>query len=223
MAEDTYLTTKQLAEWGLSVTVKQLLLKHLSEKIHAANTHQHLLFNFTYAIFVLCYCRPRLRRRGPFLQADISLKRYCPWKIWPFYSNVNTDQRPKIHNSLTETVYRYVQYIKHISETEFCFQNTYCFSAIRVLFQKKDSTWWSNAASSGSCSSSRSMRFGCLSRSAAFLTTAVCTCTEVLRFVDGMKNARIYLMRIVLQCHKLFLYIFIFNYFNTHNSFRYLV
>lgn len=39
-------------------------------------------------------------------------------KNMAFYINVNTDQRPKIHNSLTETVYRYIQYIKHIWETE---------------------------------------------------------------------------------------------------------
>lgn len=59
-------------------------------------THTKTLrFNFTHAIFVIVYYRPRLRRRRPFLQADISLKRYCPWKIWPFILMLTQINDPK--------------------------------------------------------------------------------------------------------------------------------
>lgn len=75
-------------------------------------THNKTLhFDLTRAIFVIVSGGPRWRRTRPFmfcfvffLQADISLKRYCPWKIWPFYIDDNTDQEPKIHDGLTETV-----------------------------------------------------------------------------------------------------------------------
>lgn len=51
------------------------------------------------------------RPQEPFLQADISLKRYCPWKIWPFDIHVKHRSTTQVHNSLTETVYRYIQNI----------------------------------------------------------------------------------------------------------------
>lgn len=56
-------------------------------------------------------------------------------KNMAFYINVNTDQRPKIHNSLTETVYRYIQYIKHMWENriESCF---------RILIVSVQSEWY---------------------------------------------------------------------------------
>lgn len=116
------LIRKQQAEWGLSMTERaaasQTLFWANSCNKHTRNStvqpHSHCFFCF---FFVIVLYRPRLWRR-PFLQADISLKRYCPWKIWPFIVMLTQINDPKIHNSLTETVYGYIQYVKHIWETE---------------------------------------------------------------------------------------------------------
>lgn len=67
---------------GCEATASQTLIGANSCNKHTINsTVQPHSRYFCHS--VLLY-RPCLRRRRPFLQADISLKRYCPWKIWPF-------------------------------------------------------------------------------------------------------------------------------------------
>lgn len=121
MAEDAYLRTKQWAEWRLSMTVRRLHLKHWAEQIHA-NKHTLKLYGSTsltlFLSYTVVYYRPRSRRRRPFFASRHLPETVLSMKNMAFYINVNTDQRPKIHNSLTETVYIYIQYIKHIWETE---------------------------------------------------------------------------------------------------------
>ena len=119
MAEDAYIRTKQWAEWGLSMTVRRLHRKHWSEQIHA-NKHTLKLYGSTSLTLFLSYIvlQASLEEKEAFFASRHLPEKVLSMKNMAFYINVNTDQRPKIHNSLTETVYRYIQYIKHIWETE---------------------------------------------------------------------------------------------------------
>lgn len=65
---------------------QEAVSEHWFEQIHATIHTKILHFSVQLHSRYFCHIvfyRPCSRRR-PFLQADISLKRYCPWKIWPF-------------------------------------------------------------------------------------------------------------------------------------------
>lgn len=117
ICNDNYLRRKQQAEWGLTTGCEEAA----SETLIMQQTHDKTLqVHLTRAIFVIVLDGPRWRRTRPFiylffLQADISLKRYCPWKIWPFISMIPQINNPK---STTLSRKRYVQHRKDVRGTQ---------------------------------------------------------------------------------------------------------
>lgn len=136
LAEDTYLITKQQAEWGLPMTERAAASQTLfwANSCNKHTLHSTVQPHSRYFCHSVLY-RPRLRRRRPFFASRHLPEKVLSMKNMAFYINVNTDQRPKNpQQSHRNSIQVYTVHKTHLrNRIESCF---------RILIVSVQSEWY---------------------------------------------------------------------------------